>query len=280
MAEIHLQTPEPFNFRNPDDWPRWKRRFHQFREASGLAEAAASKQASTLLYCIGEEVESVLASTNATEDDRKDYARIIGKLDDFFQVRKNVIYEGARFNRRNQHRGETLEQYIMTLYSLAESCEYGPLKEEKLRVLATQGGDNPRSPSRRHPRFGTLGEAADGPRPDAGKSERGSPRAATGAQRGKRYRSLSATTSERHEPAVEPHERSQLTGEQAKRQQLATQPETSATRREVHPVRKGATPAGEMPSERCTVPQLPTGRTLQLAVPAENRVDCQRQRNC
>ena len=91
MAEIRLQTPEPFNFRNPDDWPRWKRRFHQFGEASGLAEAAASKQASTLLYCIGEEVESVLASTNATEDDRKDYARIVGKLDDFFQIRKNVI---------------------------------------------------------------------------------------------------------------------------------------------------------------------------------------------
>ena len=132
MAEIHLQTPEPFNFRNRDDWSRWKRRFQQFREASSLAEAAASKQASTLLYCIGEDVESVLASTNATEEDHRDYARIFEKFNDFFQVRKNIIYERTRFNRRNQYTHETSEQYIMALYSLAESCEYGPLMEEMI----------------------------------------------------------------------------------------------------------------------------------------------------
>ena len=161
MAEIHLETPEPFNFRNPDEWQRWKRRFQQLQEASGLAEAAASKQASTLLYCIGEEVESVLASTNATEEDRRDYVRIFGKLDDFFQVRKNVIYERARFNRRNQHSHETSEQYIMTLQP-----------SRKLRIWTTQGGDDPRSPRCPNPGFGTLGETADGPRPDARKSEK------------------------------------------------------------------------------------------------------------
>ena len=39
MAQIRLEPPEPFNFRKPDDWSRWKRRFQQFREASGLSEA-------------------------------------------------------------------------------------------------------------------------------------------------------------------------------------------------------------------------------------------------
>ena len=52
MAEIRLQPPEPFNFRNPDDWQRWKRRFQQFQEASGLSEASEKKQISTLLYCL------------------------------------------------------------------------------------------------------------------------------------------------------------------------------------------------------------------------------------
>ena len=133
MAQIRLQTPDPFNFRNPDDWPRWKRRFQQFREASGLSEEAPSKQTSTLLYCLGEEAEAVLSSTNATAEDRGDYDRVLAKLDSFFQVRKNVIYERARFNRRNQQSGETAEQYIMTLYDLAEHCDYGALKEEMIR---------------------------------------------------------------------------------------------------------------------------------------------------
>ena len=101
MAQLRLKPPAPFNFRNPDDWPRWKQRFEQYRTASGLATAEPPQQVSTLLYYIGEEAESVLASTNATEDDRKDYAILIGKFDTFFKVQRNVIYERARFNRRN-----------------------------------------------------------------------------------------------------------------------------------------------------------------------------------
>lgn len=88
---------------------------------------------STLLYCLGEESQSVLTSTNATEDDRKEYAQVLAKFDGFFQVRKNVIFKRARFNRRNQLTGETPEQYIKALYTLVETCEYGALKSEMIR---------------------------------------------------------------------------------------------------------------------------------------------------
>ena len=75
MAQSHisLQPPPPFDFKSPDEWSRWRRRFEQFRIASGLADSTADKQISTLLYCLGEDAESVLTSTNATEEDRKDY---------------------------------------------------------------------------------------------------------------------------------------------------------------------------------------------------------------
>jgi hypothetical protein len=36
MAQIQLQVPATFNFSNPDEWRRWKRRFEQYRCASGL----------------------------------------------------------------------------------------------------------------------------------------------------------------------------------------------------------------------------------------------------
>ena len=133
MAQLHLQPPDPFNFKAPDEWPRWRRRFEQFRVASGLAEDSHKKQISTLLYCLGEEAESVLTSTNATESDRSDYDRIIGKFDAFFQVRRNVIFERARFNRRTQLPGETAEQYIMALYDLVANCDYGALESEMIR---------------------------------------------------------------------------------------------------------------------------------------------------
>ena len=61
------------------------------------------------------------------------YDGFIETFESFFKVRKNVIFERARFNRRNQAPGETSEQYIMELYKLAEDCEYGAMKEEMIR---------------------------------------------------------------------------------------------------------------------------------------------------
>ena len=73
MAGIQLTPPEPFNMKNPDDWPRWRRRFEQFRVASGLADGDKQKQITMLLYCLGEESESVLKSTKPTEEQLKEY---------------------------------------------------------------------------------------------------------------------------------------------------------------------------------------------------------------
>ena len=133
MAQIRLEPPATFNFRTPDEWPRWRNRFEQFRFASGLSNDDPKKQVNTLLYCIGEEAESVLSSMNVTQDERSEYDTVLTKFDDFFKVRRNVIFERARFNRRNQREGETSEEYIMELYRLSESCDYGELTSEMIR---------------------------------------------------------------------------------------------------------------------------------------------------
>ena len=133
MAQrIQLQPPETFNFRIPDDWLRWLQRFDQFWVASGLADAAQAQQVCTLLYCLGEEAESVLASTNITAEQRRNYDDVIARFQDFFKVRCNVIFERAHFNRHAQQEGETAEQYIMELYRLADTCNYGDLRDEMI----------------------------------------------------------------------------------------------------------------------------------------------------
>ena len=71
MASLRFQPPDPFNFRKPDEWPKWKRRFKQFRSASGLESESKPCQVSTLLYCLGEEADDILTSTNITKGDRK-----------------------------------------------------------------------------------------------------------------------------------------------------------------------------------------------------------------
>jgi len=67
-AGIHLQPPEPFSFQTPNEWPHWRKRFKQFRITSGLAKESEAQQINTLLYCLGEESNDVLASTGVTDD--------------------------------------------------------------------------------------------------------------------------------------------------------------------------------------------------------------------
>ena len=128
-----LQTPAPFPFNSPDEWSKWKRRFEQYRIASGLAKEDDEHQVSTLLYCLGEEADDMLTSTNITVDSWKKFVDVLQKFNEFFKVRKNVIFERARFNQRSQGETETAEQFITSLYSLAADCEFGELKEQLIR---------------------------------------------------------------------------------------------------------------------------------------------------
>uniref|UniRef100_A0A1X7T6M4 Retrotransposon gag domain-containing protein n=1 Tax=Amphimedon queenslandica TaxID=400682 RepID=A0A1X7T6M4_AMPQE len=133
MAEIRLQAPDSFNFKTPDEWPKWRKRFEQFRIASGLSGDAAAKQVNTLLYCMGDESDAILDSMKVTEVERGDYTVVLRKFDDFFKVRRNVIFERARFNRRSQQEGESTEEFIMELYRLVENCDYGEFQDEMIR---------------------------------------------------------------------------------------------------------------------------------------------------
>ena len=134
MANVRLEPPDQFDFANPDDWPRWKRRFELYRCASALDKEDEARQVSVLLYSMGEAAADVLTSTNIADEDRKKYAKVVEKFDEFFRVRRNVIFERAKFNSRNQGAEESAEQYITALYSLVETCEYNPeMVEELLR---------------------------------------------------------------------------------------------------------------------------------------------------
>ena len=82
---------------------------------------------------MGETAEDVLSSTDITAEEKQTYASVIAKFDSFFKVRKNVIFEGARFNSRCQKDGESVEQFITSLYQLVEDCEYGALKDQMVR---------------------------------------------------------------------------------------------------------------------------------------------------
>ena len=57
----------------------------------------------------------------------------MGKFDSYFDVRRNTIFERARFNGRAKKESESVEQYITELHDFVEVCAYGVLKDEMIR---------------------------------------------------------------------------------------------------------------------------------------------------
>ena len=102
MAGIRLQAPGQFDLSKPDEWPKWRKCFQQYGNASALHEEGEPRQVHTLLYCMGKEAESVLVSTNVTADQGSKYSDVIGKFDSYFDVRMNTIFERVRFNQKRK----------------------------------------------------------------------------------------------------------------------------------------------------------------------------------
>ena len=71
MAAIQLQIPDCFDFKNPDEWPRRRKQFEQFRIGSGLSSQSDDRQINTLLYYLGEDAKDILTSTGISDEDRK-----------------------------------------------------------------------------------------------------------------------------------------------------------------------------------------------------------------
>ena len=119
MSTIQLQPPEPFNFRKPDEWPRWIKRFEQFRLASALSTANPARQVSTFLYCLGPDAEDTLQSMSPSEEDRATFAAVKAKFEGFFRVRRNTIIERVR----SQPQSSTRRRTSGTIHSvLTQPC--------------------------------------------------------------------------------------------------------------------------------------------------------------
>ncbi|KAI4879198.1 hypothetical protein NFI96_009429 [Prochilodus magdalenae] len=61
VAAVQITHPEPFDFKNTPEWPRWIRRFERFRLASGLSTKPEEYQVNSLLYAMGDEADDILA---------------------------------------------------------------------------------------------------------------------------------------------------------------------------------------------------------------------------
>lgn len=130
MASYQIPALEKFDFSQPEEWPKWIRRFERFRQASGIASKTEESQVNTLVYSMGDKADDILHSFHLSEEDQKRYDTVKEKFEHYFVKRRNVIFERAKFNKRRQEESESVDDFITALFCLAEHCGYAGLHDE------------------------------------------------------------------------------------------------------------------------------------------------------
>ncbi|KAL3248965.1 hypothetical protein MRX96_056251 [Rhipicephalus microplus] len=102
-----VQPPTSFNFDKVSEWPAWVQDFVDYLFASGLSERTWWAKS-------------------------KNYEVVKKRFDAYFVATWNLVYESACFNRRRQAAGESVDQYVTALRTLADRCDYGVMKERMI----------------------------------------------------------------------------------------------------------------------------------------------------
>ena len=98
--------------------------------ASELNKRDEKSQVNTLIYSMGDQANDILQSFGLSDADREKYKSVKDKFDGHFIIKRNVIFERARFNMRVKEEGESVDSLITDLYTLAEFCVFGDLHDE------------------------------------------------------------------------------------------------------------------------------------------------------
>ena len=144
-----LNPPAEFDFTKPSGWMAWRERFMRFRSATQLSKKDGQTQIDTLVYTMGPEAENVFKTfsfararpavgSEPAYDEKQDFDVVIKKFDQYFIPKINTVHERAKFNARVQGADESVEQFIRSLYVLAENCKYDN-KDEAIRDRIVTG---------------------------------------------------------------------------------------------------------------------------------------------
>lgn len=132
-STVNIQVPGEFDFSKPESWPKWIKRFERYLSVTKLIEKSDKEKIDLLCYSMGGKFEEILTQVMPTITSSTTFASVKEKFDFYFSPKRNVIFERYKFNSRIQEVGETVDTFVTALYSLAESCEYGDIKDELIR---------------------------------------------------------------------------------------------------------------------------------------------------
>ncbi|UYV84358.1 hypothetical protein LAZ67_X001928 [Cordylochernes scorpioides] len=128
---IMIQPPETFDFSTPNEWPKWRKRFERYLVVSGMKKKEEADKIDLFMYLMGDRADDIFRTFKfEKKEEATKIDSVLKAFDSHLCVRKNIIYERAKFNSRIQEDREPVDEFITSLYKLADSCEFEGLHEQ------------------------------------------------------------------------------------------------------------------------------------------------------
>ena len=132
-----VRGPGEMDFTSPQNlsetWRRWKRGMEYYLTATCTEKTEAQKAA--IFMCMigkdGQEIKDTFEfETGENEQEVITTAILFDKFEAHCKPKRNLVVERHRFLTREQLPGESVDQYVTELRTLAASCEWGDLKDD------------------------------------------------------------------------------------------------------------------------------------------------------
>ncbi|UYV62510.1 hypothetical protein LAZ67_2000910 [Cordylochernes scorpioides] len=134
LQALFGENNETFDFSTPNEWPKWRKRFERYLVVSGMKKKEEADKIDLFMYLMGDRADDIFRTFKfEKEEEATKIDSVLKAFDSHFCVRKNIIYERAKFNSRIQEDREPVDEFITSLYKLADSCEFEGLHEQLIR---------------------------------------------------------------------------------------------------------------------------------------------------
>ncbi|UYV75553.1 K02A2.6-like [Cordylochernes scorpioides] len=111
-----------------------RKRFERYLVVSGMKKKEEADKIDLFMYLMGDRADDIFRTFKfEKEEEATKIDSFLKAFDSHFCVRKNIIYERAKFNSRIQEDREPVDEFITSLYKLADSCEFEGLHEQLIR---------------------------------------------------------------------------------------------------------------------------------------------------
>ena len=145
-----------------NNWTFFRAQWENYEVATGIDKKNNKIRLATLLSVMGKECHQLQRHLHMPTADRDDSKKVLDALQTHFEPTRNVIYERFVFNDCKQSQCETVDQFIAKLRKLADTCDFGELRDELVRDRLVTGTKDLGAQARmlREPKL-TLNKAID-----------------------------------------------------------------------------------------------------------------------